>query len=170
LDESSVGANIFHIGHQVIIAFSSRVAQRLTVDTAFMVLFKPTADKTVRRLRWVMVATMLFDKLNTLLGQPAAYWQHPEVNDEGDPFFRFFLSRGLPVFLLFSLFYIGVIFSLVSIVPRRPGLIIIFAFILGHYLGASTWLAYRWHFGIVGPIVYGIVLSVLIVVSAFPKD
>jgi hypothetical protein len=132
-----------------------------------MALFKPTADKTVKRLRWVMVGAMLFDKLNTLLGQPNSYWQSPTTADEGDAFFHFFLSRGLPVYLLFSLVYVVVIFLLVSVLPRTPSLIITFTFILCHFLGASTWLAYRWHLGIAGPIIYGIILSVLIVLSAF---
>src|SRR5580658_5927655 len=131
-----------------------------------MTFFKPTADRIVRRLRWVMVGAMLFDKLNTLLGQPSSYWQHPATANEGDTFFHFFLSRGLPVYLLFSLVYILVIFFLVSVVPRRIGLVVVFAFILGHFLGASTWLAYHWHFGVTGPIVYGIILSVFIVLSA----
>jgi hypothetical protein len=134
-----------------------------------MPFFQFTTDISVRRLRWVMVGAMVFDKLNTLLGQPSAYWQHPTATDEGDAFFRFFLSHGLPAYLFFSIIYIFAIFLIVSIVPRRPGLVIAFAFILGHFLGACTWLAYRWHFGVAGPIVYGIILSVLIVLSAFPN-
>jgi hypothetical protein len=133
-----------------------------------MAFFKLTTDKTIKRLRWVMVGVMLFDKINTLLGQPNSYWQHPTTADEGDAFFHFFLSRGLLVYLLFSLVYIAAIFLLVSVFPRRLSLIITFAFILCHFLGASTWLAYRWHLGVAGPIVYGIILSVLIVLAAFP--
>jgi hypothetical protein len=135
-----------------------------------MPLIKLATDKTVKRLRWVMVGTMLFDTLNTLLGQPGAYWQNPTAANEGDPFFRIFLSRGLLVYLLFSLVYIAVIFLLVSTVRRKLGLVILFSFMLGHFLGASTWLAYRWYLGIGGPIIYGIVLSVLIVIAAFPDD
>jgi hypothetical protein len=134
-----------------------------------MAIFKPTADKAVRRLRWVMIGAMLFDKANTVLGQPASYWQNPATVEEGNPFFHFFLSRGLPVFLLFSLVYIVGLFLMVSFVPRKCSLIIMFAFILCHFLGASTWLAFRWHFGIAGPIIYGIVLSVFIVLAAFPE-
>lgn len=133
-----------------------------------MALFKFTADKSVKRLRWVMVSAMVFDKLNTLLGQPSAYWQHPTVTDEGNAFFGFFLSRGLPVYLIFSLVYVVAVFLLVSVVRRKISLMILFSFILCHFLGASTWLAYRWHLGVAGPIVYGIILSVLIVWSAFP--
>lgn len=134
-----------------------------------MPFLKPTTDKAVLRLRWVMVGVMLFDKINTMLGQPDSYWQHPAIAEEGNAFFHFFLSRGLPVYVLFSLIYIVAIFSLVSFLPRKCGLIVTFAFILCHFLGASTWLDYRWHFGIAGPIVYGIVLSVFIVLSAFPE-
>ena len=132
-----------------------------------MAFFKPTADKAIKRLRWVMVGAMLFDKMNTLLGQPSSYWQHPTTADEGDAFFHFFLSRGLPVYLLFSLVYVVALFLLVSVLPRKLSLIVAFTFILCHFLGASTWLAYRWHLGIAGPIIYGIILSVLIVLSAF---
>ena len=134
-----------------------------------MAYFNLTTDNTVKRLRWVMVGAMLFDKANTILGQPDSYWQHPATANEGNVFFRFFLSHGLPVYLLFSLVYIVGIFLLASVLPRRCSLVVIFSFILCHFLGASTWLAYGWHLGIAGPIIYGIVLSVLIVVSAFPK-
>jgi hypothetical protein len=133
-----------------------------------MPFMKFTTDTSVRRLRWVMVGAMIFDKLNTLLGQPSAYWHHPEAANEGNAFFHLFLSRGLPTYLLFSAVYITVIFLLVSIIPRRLALVSIFAFILGHYFGASTWLSYRWHFGITGPIIYGIVLGVVFVLLAFP--
>jgi hypothetical protein len=133
-----------------------------------MAFFKPATDKAVMRLRWVMVGAMLFDKGNTILGQPDSYWQHPATANEGNAFFHFFLSHGLPVYLLFSLVYIVGIFLLVSVLPRRCSLVVMFAFILCHFLGASTWLAYQWHLGVAGPIIYCIILSVLIVLSAFP--
>jgi hypothetical protein len=104
-----------------------------------------------------------------LFGQPDAYWQNPAVAEEGDAFFRFFLSLGLSVYVLVSLAYIGFTFLLMSVVPRRLGLVGIFAFILGHFLGASTWLDYRWRLGVTGPIVYGIILSALTVLLAFPR-
>jgi hypothetical protein len=134
-----------------------------------MAFFKLTTDQAVMRLRWVMVGAMLFDKINTILGQPASYWQHPASAEEEIGFFHFFLSQGLSVYLLFSLVYIVVLFALVSFLPRKCSLIVIFAFILCHFLGASTWLAYRWHLGIAGPIVYGIILSAFIVLAAFSE-
>jgi hypothetical protein len=151
-----------------------RQGERLAVEEWLSKLmassFKLTNDKVVQRLRWVMVGVMLFDTLNTILGQPASYWQHPATAEEGDPFFYFFLSHGLFVYLLFSLVYFVSIFLIVSVIPRRTGLMVIFAFILGHFLGAASWPAYRWHFGVLGLIIYGILLSVLIVLAAFPDD
>jgi hypothetical protein len=65
------------------------------------------------------------------------------------------------------LVYISVVFFLVSILPRRLALVSIFAFIFGHYYGASGWLEYYWHFGINAPIIYGIILGVVFVQLAF---
>ncbi len=48
---------------------------------------KFTTDQTIRRLRWVMAGVLLFDTVNTLLGQSSTYWQHPGTADEGTPFF-----------------------------------------------------------------------------------
>ncbi len=44
---------------------------------------------------------------------------------------------------------------------------IILAFIFGHYYGASTWLAHRWHLGTTGTVLYAIVLAVILVLSVF---
>lgn len=128
---------------------------------------KFTTDTIVRRLRWVMVAAMIFDSCITLVGQPATYWQHPHTVREGNGFFRFFFSHGLSAYILTTLLYISAVFFLVSILPRRLALVSIFAFILGHYFGASTWLNYYWHFGVNAPIIYGIILGVVFVQLAF---
>jgi hypothetical protein len=133
-----------------------------------MSFFKFTSDKTIKRLRWVMVCTMLFDSSITLLGQPSSYWQHPHTMREGNGFFRYFFSQGLPVYVLTILIYISVVFLLISILPRRLALVGVFSFILGHYFGASTWLAYYWHLGINAPIIYGIILGMVFVHLAFP--
>ena len=129
---------------------------------------KFTTDKIVRRLRWVMLGVILFDNLNTLIGQPDSYWQHPETVQEGNHLTHWFISRGPACFCLYELAYMAAIFILVSIVPRCAALIIIFAFIFGHYYGASTWLAHRWQLGTTGTVIYGIILAAIIVRTAFP--
>jgi hypothetical protein len=135
-----------------------------------MRFFKFTTDVIVKRLRWVMVCVMLFDNLNTLLGQSSNYWRHPETVDEGNHLTHFFISRGYMSFCLYELAYMALAFLLVSLVQRQFALVIIFAFILGHYYGASTWLYDRWHFGTQGPIIYGIILGVILVLLAFPPN
>jgi len=127
-----------------------------------------TTDTTVRRLRWVMACAMLFDFCITFVGQPSSYWQHPHTVREGNGFFRYFFSHGLSACILTEVVYISAVFFLVSILPRRLALVSVFAFILGHYFGASTWLNYYWHFGINAPIIYGIILGVVFVQLAFP--
>jgi hypothetical protein len=133
-----------------------------------MATFTLTTDKTVRRLRWVMLGVILFDLGNTLLGQPGSYWQHPETADEGNQLFHFFMVLGPLAFFSFELVYLAVAFLVASLACRRGALIGIFSYILGHYYGASSWLANHWHFGAASFIVYGIVLACVLVSLAFP--
>jgi hypothetical protein len=133
-----------------------------------MSLIKFTTDQTVRKLRWVMGGALLFDTVNTLLGQSSSYWQHPDTANEGTPFFRFFLSHSWSAYLLLDVVYLSGFLFVVSIIPRNAALVVAFSFILGHYYGASTWLIHRWDFGMAGPIVYGVVLSAIIVGLVLP--
>jgi hypothetical protein len=146
-----------------------QAAERIAVrnSLAFMSIFKFTRDKTVKRLRWVMVCTIIFDKLNTLLCQPRSYWHFPKTAVEGNPFIRLFLSRGLTVYVIYSMIYILVAFSLASTIPKRLALVGIFAVILGHYWAASTWLVFYWNFGSCAAGIYAIVLGVVFVQLAF---
>jgi hypothetical protein len=135
-----------------------------------MRFFKFTTDKIVKRLRWVAVFTIFFDALNTLLGQPASFWQHPETANEVNRFAYFFMIRGWPYFCLEQLVYAAGAFLLVSILPRPISLVILFALILGHFCGASVWLVYRWQFGEPALVIYAIILAAIIVPLAFPKS
>jgi hypothetical protein len=134
-----------------------------------MAFLKFTTNRTVKRLRWLMVGVILFDNLNTLLGQPSAYWQHPNAADEINQSWHYSLSHGLPFYILDSFVTISVLFLIVSVIPRKIALIVMFTAILNHYFGASFWLCYHWHFGVGGPLIYGIVLSVILVLFVFPK-
>ena len=135
-----------------------------------MPFLKFTTDKTVSRLRWLMLGVILFDNINTLAGQPGIYWQHPETVQEGNHLTHFFISRGWMLFCLYEVGYMAGTFFLASIVPRPLALVVMFAFIFGHYYGASTWLADRWHFGTQGTVIYGIILAVAVVWLAFPPS
>ena len=135
-----------------------------------MPLFKFTTDRIVRRLRWVAVFTIFFDDFNTLLGQPSSFWQRPETADEFNRLTHFFISHGWMCYCVEQLVYAAGAFLLASILPRRCALVVLFALILGHFDGASSWLAHRWHFGTTGMVVYAIILAAIIVPLAFPKS
>jgi ribosomal protein L36 len=143
-----------------------------------MLFFKFTDDQIIKRLRWVMVGTILFSVINTLLGQPDSFWHHPETAIRGDGLsiynatnytFDFFIGSGWGAYLITCFLYISLAFLIVSVLPKRAALITIFSFILAHFFGATNWLAVRWHFGTSSASIYGLVLSPVIVSAAFPK-
>jgi hypothetical protein len=116
-----------------------------------------------------MVGVVLFDDFNTLLGQPPTYWQHPETADELNHLTHFFISHGPVWFVAYQLFYIAFAFFLVRAVSRELGLVILFALILGHFDGGSSWLTGRWGFGTQGMVIYAIILAVILVQWALPS-
>lgn len=121
----------------------------------------------IKRLRWVAVGAIFLDDINTLIGQPASYWQHPGTVHEGNPLSYFFLSRGYIYFCLYQLVYMAAMFLLISALPKKPALACIFAFTLAGFIGASCWFFYEWRMGMEAPVIFGVILSVAIVWSAF---
>ena len=112
--------------------------------------------------------THLKELINTLVGQPASYWFHTETNNEANEISRFFLIRGWYAYVFWDIFYFSAIFFLVSILPRRSALICIFIFTLIHFVGTSNWFFYEWRMGMETPVIFGIILSMIIVMLAFP--
>ena len=104
-----------------------------------------TADKAVRRLRWIALFVMLLDAACTLIGQPASFWRDPSTTNEGSPIVRFFLARGLLPFAVCGILYVVGVLIIASVTPRRIGLAVLFYLILGHFFGMSTWLRYYFH-------------------------
>jgi hypothetical protein len=142
-----------------------------------MPLIKFTDDPVVKKLRWVMVAAILFSMVNTLAGQPARFWLNPEKAIRGDGLrlhnplnhtFEFCLGLGWQTYLLSCLIYVALALLTVSILPRMAALIACLSAIFGHYFGACNWLAVRWHLGFVGIGGYGMLLSAAIVWTFSP--
>jgi hypothetical protein len=121
----------------------------------------------VRRLRWIMMLVILFDIAITFLGQPASYWSDPASVIESNDLFRLILAQGWRVTIGFNLVYLIGTFVLVSILPWRLGLILLFSFLLGHYFGGCTWLFFRYRLGAQSFVIYGVILSILIVTMGF---
>ena len=135
-----------------------------------MAKLKFTTDPLLNRLSWVMAGVILFDDINTLLGQPASFWQHPETADEFNRLTHFFISPGWMWYCIEQLIYITGAFFLARILPKKISLVILSALILGHFDGGSSWLAHRWRFGTQGMVIYAIILSLIMVYWAFPSS
>jgi len=141
----------------------------IIVSWAFSVL-NTKFDEVNKRLRWVMAAVILFDPINTLIGQPASYWLHPETVREGPEFWRNLLIQGWYAYCFVDLIYCFLIFWLVSILPKYLALIFILLFIFIHFVGSSCWFFYEWRMGIQAPVIFGIILSIIITMIILPKS
>jgi hypothetical protein len=124
-------------------------------------------DRMLRRLRWVMIGVMIIDPIVTLIGEPASYWTHPETVHEGNAFWRWFMARGWSDYVLMDLLYCMAALWLASNLPRFPAVLSLFAFTFGHFIGVSNWFFYDWRFGMETPVLYGILLSGILVWTAF---
>ncbi len=122
----------------------------------------------IRRLRWVMLFVVLADIIITLSGQPRSYWTDPSTVREDNALFHFIMSKGYGVSLAVDVFYVGGCFFLVSKLPCRFGAVLLFSLVFGHFFGGASWLAFRYQWGVQAIILYGIVLSLLIVFVAIP--
>jgi hypothetical protein len=112
------------------------------------------------KLQWLLVAVIAFDFGITIFGQPSSYWHNPRTADEGNPIFRWFMFQGTFCYFAFILAYIGGVSALVTLLPRQTAIITGLVFLLSHYFAGSTWLSFHFHLGMVGPIMYAVVLSI----------
>lgn len=115
------------------------------------------------KLRWLLVAVIIFDFGITIFGQPASYWHNPHTADEGNPVFRWFMVRGAVCYFAFILSYIVGVSTLVSVLPKQAAIITGLVFLLSHYFAASTWLSYHFKLSMAGPIIYALVLSIALI-------
>ncbi len=114
-----------------------------------------------------MAGVILFDMAATFAGQPASYWSDPATVHEGNRLFHWVMSRGYPVAMLVDAVYLAGSVLLVSILPWRLGLTLLFALVLGHYFGGSTWLCFRYGLGAQGMVLYGLLLAAVLVGIGF---
>jgi hypothetical protein len=99
----------------------------------------------------------------TLAGQPAVFWSHPDsairgdglgIHDPTNHTFEFLLGFGWPAYLACSAVYTAASFLLVSVLPRRIALVLLFTVTLGHIYAGTNWLAIRWHGGMLASPIY----------------
>ena len=115
------------------------------------------------KLLWLMLAVIAFDFVITLIGQPSSYWHDPHTAREATPLFAWFMVRGIFWYLAFILLYMASVTVLIRVLPRQAAIITGLVFLLSHYFAACTWLTLRFGFGMIGPIVYAVLLSTALV-------
>ena len=123
-----------------------------------------------KKLLFLLAAVIAFDFLVTILGQPGSYWLDPRTAHEGNPVFRWFMFQGAVCYFAFIAAYIAGVVGLVSRLPRQTAIVVGLVFLLTHYFAASSWLAFHFHFDLVGPVVYAVVLSVWSITIMRPSD
>ena len=123
--------------------------------------------KIVKKLRWLMIGVLIFDMVNTIAGQPASYWHDHTTANEGFPPARFFIMQGMPVYLLYNLVLFTFYFFLVTYLSGRVALVVVISIILIYYFGASTWINNGWKVSAEGPIIYGVIVSLVFVLLTF---
>jgi hypothetical protein len=115
------------------------------------------------KLLWLLAAVIVFDFGITLLGQPPSFWQHPDTANEGNPVFRWFMVRGVAVYLAFIFGYVSGVVALVSRLPRQAAIIIGLVFLLSHYFAGSTWLDFHFRLNMMGPAIYALALAIALI-------
>ncbi len=117
----------------------------------------------LRRLCWVMALTITIDGVFTLMGQPASYWQNRATVHEANPMSKFFLEKGWWAFAAYILAQIAGPWLLLVRLPPVTGWALAFGVAIGGFCGGSNWLFYEWRLGLQAPVVYGMLLSIVIV-------
>ena len=158
----------WHLGFTGVTYYSLLLS--VAVAFSFSALPGNSGDQIVRRLRWVIVVALFSDFLLTSLGQPSSYWHNPEMVHEGNSMIRWFMLRGWVAYAVMDLFLCAGLFLLASILPRFFAMMVIFGFTFGWFDGASNWLYYEWRLGMEAPVVYGTLLSTMIVFLSFCRS
>ena len=113
-------------------------------------------DPGIKRLRWVMIATLLGDLTVTFAGQPASYWRTFQLSlSQID--MKPFLSSGAAPMLLATLFGVAGLLYTVTVLPKKWSLMLVLAVTLTGWvrvksLGQNERVAVRLSYLIAGKV------------------
>jgi hypothetical protein len=122
------------------------------------------------RLCWLMASTTAIDGILTLIGQPTSYWHNTLTVHEGNPMSKYLLEQGWWAYGAYNLVEIAVPWLIAQRASRQIGWTIAFGFTLGGLFGGSNWLFYEDRLGLQAPVIYGTLLSILIVQFVLNRD
>lgn len=131
---------------------------------------KDSEGERLKLLRWLMAVATTVDGIFTLLGQPATYWRSPLMVHEANPLAKFFLETGWWAYAAYIVALIAIPWLVSMRVSRGTGWMIILGMTLGGAFGGSNWLFYEWRLGLQSVILYGTILSLMIVGSLLKSN
>ena len=92
------------------------------------------------------IAMCLLDFGLTLYGQSERYWAGEfHVVNEGSPSFAHYLSVHPLAFVAAGILWIAMFSALILLLPERLALTLVVAIVIGHMVGAASWLMYRFN-------------------------
>ena len=135
----------------------------------FLLALQPTGidlHRTIRGWRWLMIAVLVVDVINTLAGQPPGYWLNPAVQREGNTWARFFLGYGWAAYVGYGLGIAAGELLLLEILPTATACVFVLAATFGNFAGGSNWFFYEWRLGWLVPAAYAGLVGLLLVLTA----
>jgi len=89
------------------------------------------------------------DTILTLLGQTAEYWKGGQLayDNESSPTFHYLLSVHPAAFVAGIAGWAAILVVVLLLLPDTLALIVSVAVVLGHAVGAATWLLFHFKFG-----------------------
>jgi len=135
----------------------------IVLTKAILPVIKDRKGEVLRWLCWLLALTTTVDGTFTLIGQPASYWRNPLMVHEANPLAKFFLETGWWAYAAYIAALIAIPSLLSMRVSRSTGWMIVLGATLGGLFGGSNWLFYEWRLGLQSPLLYGTILSFMIV-------
>ncbi len=102
-----------------------------------------------RRAFWLFIPPIILSSIDfglTLYGQPSVYWagNYSQANEISPSFATALRFHPIGFVALFAI-WAAIFCILILLLPEILALFLTVAIVIGHMLGASTWLAYRFH-------------------------
>lgn len=93
------------------------------------------------------LALGVVDGLMTLVGQSSFYWENYLAVNEANPVFANLLQVHPVAFLAGAAAWLGMMCTMIVVLPRLPALILSIAITFGHTIGSGNWLLEHFDLG-----------------------
>src|SRR5262245_55985350 len=119
----------------------STYAPSTPVETQCEIMNKESLLKSRAWMSLPAVVLCAADHMVTLCGQPSIYWRSGfRLPRELAPHGRWLLQQHPLIFISFGLFWMALYATLILFLPRKAGMVVSLAIVIGHCWGIGTWL------------------------------